>query len=184
MIWVDIETTGLDPLNDTILEVGFCVTDTELKVVSEFDVLIWDAGSQTYVDKADTFVKKMHGPDGTDLFRIAKEEGIRWADAERALLGWMAEVGVTKDDPLCGSSVHFDRGFLKDQLDTIESQFSHRNIDNSTIKELCRRYNPNVYASVDEFTHPKKLHRAMPDLADTIEEHGFYMDNFLWVAAR
>jgi oligoribonuclease len=194
MVWVDIETTGLNPLTEIILEVGFRITDAKnLDTLDEFDILVWEPGFYTKkveavlesTDPAVRYVADMHRKSG--LWDAAEREGFTMADAEAQLVDWLASHGVHADvpmkerDPLCGSSLHFDRGFLAETFPQVEAAFHYRNIDISTIKELCRRFNRPVYDKLDEYSTKQEKHRVMPDLDDTIGEFRFYRDNFLWI---
>lgn len=180
LIWTDIETTGLDKEKEVLLEVGFRVTDLELKYVKGFSALIWMPNYSFKIAHADDFVKKMHAKNV--LFEDAEEHGKPIDQVGADLLKWATKLGVTKEDPLCGSSVQFDREWLTYLFPEVMDLFSYRNIDNSSVKELCRRYNPVLYDKLEEDTKPQKIHRVAPDLTDTINEAKFYLDNFLWVA--
>lgn len=188
LVWTDLETFGLDPERDPIIEIGFLLTDLELKPIDKFTTLIWEEGVY------DTAYKNLlkdaeNGGDGKFVLDMHNKSGL-W-DAARSLGGsialaatevheWLDEHDINGKDPLCGSSVGFDRGMLGTQFPDIEQRFHYRNIDISSLKELCLRYNPRVAAKMSEVTSPQKLHRSLPDLMDTIGEFQFYLDNFLW----
>jgi oligoribonuclease len=80
-----------------------------------------------------------------------------------------------------GSSIQFDRDMLRAQYPSILGRFSYRNIDISTLKELCKRLNPELYARFEQVVIPQKKHRVMPDLEDTINEFNSYIESFLWI---
>lgn len=176
-IWVDIETTGLDPYNDLLLEIGFRVTDTDLNLIAEHDWQIWD--DQIAEGGWDEFIQKMHTKSG--LFDDCNSHGLDITTVQQEVTGWLKEFEITKSDPMCGSSVQFDRSFIGAHLPLVHDLFSYRNIDISTIKELCRRLNPVLYGKLEG--HPavtkRELHRALPDLQDTISEANFYFQEFL-----
>lgn len=177
--WIDIETTGLDPYNELLLEVGFRITDVDLNLLAEHD---WQLMEPYYDDKfqnLDDFILKMHTKSG--LIEDCYDHGMPINKASADMTDWLREQGVTKSDPMCGSSVQFDRLFMGEHLPLVHDLFSYRNIDISTIKELCRRLNPAIYSRIDESTSKRELHRALPDLADTISEASFYFDNFLFL---
>jgi oligoribonuclease len=179
-VFVDIETTGLDHLTDLILEVGIVITDSDLQLIDMYDVQIWE--SPTYDRKwesVDAFVRNMHDKSG--LYDQCRAEGLIPTDAENLLYEWLDGHGV-RNVPLAGSSVHFDRSFLYEDMPKLHSVFGYRNIDVSSIKELCRRVNPDLLAKLDSHTTRKEHHRAVDDCQDTIGELRFYLDNFLWVA--
>ena len=180
LVWTDIETTGLDPAKEVILEVGFKITDLTLHVVDNFSVCIWnEAFYANKVREANDLVKDMHDKSG--LFEDASMNGVEPDEAEAMILHWLDKNEIGREDPMCGSSVQFDRGFLAEQMPDVANTFSYRNIDMSSVKELCRRFNPILYSKLDEDTNPQKAHRVSPDIDDTINEAEFYLDNFLWV---
>ena len=186
LIFVDIETTGLEPLHEVILEVGVrFVSASDLSAIDEFDITVWDSPQydkryeNMIRDAGYEYVLKMHQASG--LWDAARGEGSTLADAEEALIDFVKGHGIENTEAMCGSSIHFDRSFLHEGMPEFERLFSYRNIDVSTLKELCRRYNPMVFEQLDKETNPKKKHRALPDIDDTVEEFRFYHDNFLWV---
>jgi oligoribonuclease len=131
--------------------------------------------------KADSFVFQMHVNSG--LWEDA-EKGA-WTDitpfaVEQKFVDKLNEWGVSKDDPMVGSSIQFDREMLREQMPEVEKCFSYRNIDTSSIKELCRRFNPELYSRIDEHTRNAKAHRVLSDIEDTVSELKFYVDNFLF----
>lgn len=189
LIWVDIETFGLNVETDFILEVGFRITDLELETIDDLQVSIWETpGYDKRLEEltTDSWVYKTHTESG--LFRACQAEGLTMDEADDRIRTFLSGYGIGKTDnkddkePLCGSSVQFDRSFLAYWLPDVEALFHYRNIDNSTIKELCRRYNRRIYSLLDETVKPEKKHRVLPDLTDTINEFSYYRDNFLWEA--
>lgn len=176
-IWIDLETGGLDPDECPLMEVGFRITDVDFNLLGEYDWLIWEDWYDGFV--FDDFITKMHTKSG--LFEEAKQQGIPAPEVEPQIRDWLAEWGVSLSDPMCGSSVQFDRSFLLANLPTVHAMFSYRNIDISTIKELCRRLNPVLYGKIDQNTTKRELHRVKPDLEDTCSEALFYVENFLHV---
>lgn len=182
-IWVDIETTGLDPATGLLLEVGFRITDVELNLIDHNEWQIWEdsydgiVGIDPWCHKLDEFIRNMHfksglldldGPGGEPLDKVAEQA-----------YDWLITHNVGKTDPMCGSSVQFDRGWLLVHMPYVESLFSYRNIDISTIKELCRRLNPDLYSKLEKYSSKREMHRVMPDLEDTCSEANFYFQNFL-----
>lgn len=181
-VFVDVETFGLNPTTDFIIEVGFVIIDTELAVIDDFQTCVWDSPSydgrlEALRQGEDKFVLDMHDKSG--LWLDAQRTGLVVADAIEKATTWLNGHGVDESDPLCGSSVQFDRSMLAAQMPAIEQRFSYRNIDISTLKELAKRLNPRIAEKLDESTHPKKLHRVLPDLRDSINELAYYCDNFL-----
>jgi oligoribonuclease len=189
-VLVDCETFGLDPQTDWILELGFLIVDQDLNLIDRWDTPIWTDG--LYDNRLELLQQQAHaGGTGSKivldmhvrsgLFDIAQAQGMGMVDAQVEARDFLASHGVNDGDPMCGSSVQFDRDMLREQLPNVFNKFSYRNIDTSTIKELCRRVNPRVYSLLDETTHPQKLHRVVPDLDDTLGELKFYLDNFVFV---
>ena len=180
LVWVDIETTGLDAKGNLLLEVGFKITDLNLETLDEKDWVIWGSEYDSFCIESniDSFVWEMHRKSG--LWHDAKQNGLPPTLAKNQINEWLLGHKISSADPLCGSSVQFDRRWLDVHMPAVTEQFSYRNIDTSSIKELCRRYNPELYAKLDESTNPVKLHRAMSDLDDTVNEFGFYLENFLF----
>lgn len=196
-VWCDLETFGLDSESDPILEVGFKVTDLNLNVVDQMSILVWDmafygtrfaklqADAANLPDESEEgrnarFVLEMHNSSG--LWDDVRRRGTRPLEAERIVNEWLQQHRILGgSDPLCGSSVQFDRGMLEAQMPTIARRFSHRNIDVSTIKELCLRFNPKMYAHLGEDVLTNKSHRVLDDLDDTIAELNWYADNFLFI---
>lgn len=180
LIWCDLETTGLDPDEDLLLEVGFKITDLELNVIADIQTYVW---APEYIKRItegniEPFVWKMHKK--SYLFQDAAQNPCNIWTASTKVDKWLKANNVTNDEPLCGSSVQFDRGWLQVWMPQAIKQFSYRNIDISTLKELCRRYNPELYAKLNHEVPSRKLHRALPDLDDTIAEFKFYRDSFLF----
>jgi oligoribonuclease len=183
MIWVDIETTGLSPKKDLILEIGLIGTDRYGNVIDGMMI-----HSYPYVpelehvkESIDSFVTKMHDESGlwSDL-ETAMREGYSDDDAGDSVIQswWNANELPVNIFPICGSSVHFDRAFLAEQLPDVEDLFHYRNIDISTLKGLVALVNPGV----NEIPWRNlKMHRVIPDILDSIVEYRHYLDHFLIV---
>lgn len=179
-IWIDIETTGLNPEEELLLEVGFRITDIELNLLGERDWQIWDTPS--YDERElDSFILNMHTKSG--LLDDCQDHGSTLDEVCGDMQDWLSGWGVNKSDPMCGSSVQFDRSWMGIHLPLVHDMFSYRNVDISTVKELCRRLNPVLYGKIDSDvkTSKREIHRALPDLQDTCSEAGFYFENFLWL---
>lgn len=187
MFWVDLETFGLEPETDLIIEAGIVVTDTKLQKIASFEATIWgDLHERRYerlMKDAEAGVKEAQLV--ADMHHSSHLIGE--ARAERhsltTVIGWMRTFlqnhNVTTEDPLCGSSVAFDRGFLKEYMPGIEAMFHYRDVNVSTLKELAGVY---MSESVRELAPiPLKKHRVIPDIMDTIAEFRFYKEEFLWV---
>jgi oligoribonuclease len=181
MVWVDVETFGLSLTDDPVLEVGFMVTDIDLQVINKESWIIWSDKHEVALQNleavaeagGDRYVLDMHTHN--NLFKEAQAHGRAPFTAEHLMVRWLQEEGTTSL-PMCGSSVHMDRGWLRHHFPNVERQFHYRNIDVSTIKELCRRYSPKVYR---ECPPKDEEHRVLPDLVESTAEFKYYLDNFL-----
>ena len=196
MYWLDIETTGLDVETDTILEIGFLVTDLELVPLAKTH---WTIGSQVAEDvvkrrtergtdemrRDATFVFDMHTESDLWVDVAVSDYTLRQVEAEAA--AWLKEQGIDpKTDPMCGSSVHFDRAFLKHHMPYVERLFHYRNIDISTLKELAKRWTPVMFehqqADLDLVMNTPH-HRVFSDVENTVNEARWYAENFVLVEA-
>lgn len=189
-LWVDLETTGLHAEVDVILEAGAVLTDKWGDVIGEPYASIVYMHADFYHEaleraKNDPIVNDMHDNSGlwTD-YDMAIDLGITVDSArlEDALSHLVNEYTV---DPkiirLAGSTVGFDKGFLSMATPYFIAKIKHRVIDVSTLKELCTEFNPLVAARVAEPWEPRKSHRSLPDVVDSIHEYKFYLDNFLFI---
>lgn len=170
LLWCDLETTGLDPKIERILEIGFVLTDDELNEEARASwVIPFDA-------PVDDFIRDMHSKSGllTEC-KAVKVKGTSYNKIFDEMKAWLVEHLNGEKPPLCGSSVSFDKGFLKEcpwikdwhLLDL----FHYRIIDVSSLKEMTARFWPEVFE-----TRPKerKTHRSLPDLEDSIAELQHY----------
>lgn len=170
MVWIDCEMTGLDLVNDALIEVAALVTDSELNVLGDgIDVII--KPPQQALDQMNDFVRTMHEHSGllTEL-----DAGTTMADAEQQVLASIAEhVPEAGKAPLAGNTIGTDRAFLARDMPTLESYVHYRNVDVSSIKELARRWYPRVY-----YQSPDKSgnHRALADIRESIEELRYYRE--------
>lgn len=177
-IWVDIETFGLDTAGDYVLEVGFKITDLELEVIDDFQEVIWDTPlydlrmDQMYYNPKDSYVLNMHKQSG--LFEDASVNGMSLANFEERLSTWLEGHGIRDgQEPLCGSSVQFDRERLTFWWPKVMERFHYRNVDISSFKEVLVGLN----GGGPLIGQPKgrKIHRVLPDIEDTIGEFSFYL---------
>lgn len=165
LLWVDLETTGLDPAKDAILEIALLVTDNELnEVYAESHVLPFDLSTAGAIDP---YVVKMHGSNGLwDVCLAAKQDGHDSADVYYSVLTSMHRFTEPRTTPICGSTVAFDRAFLRHHADFVEKHFSHRNLDVSVFGELAARWYPEVW--VNRPSPGNNAHRALADIRQSI----------------
>lgn len=189
LVFVDIETTGLERSKDKILEVGFSVTDLQMNVLGTWSSLVVPEGWRARL-AGNEYVWNMHTNSGLIKELDAAQEGARHpGNMEPPVIAWMAYKWLTEDMgllpgilPSCGNSVHFDREMLRETMITLDTFFNYRNIDISTVKELCRRYNRELYNSIKEqFNKDSTAHRVKEDIESSIRELKIYVDNFLFV---
>ena len=167
LIWIDLEMTGLDTDRDGILEIATVVTDGDLNVLAdgpEFAI----AHPLATLEAMDDWTRTQHGKSG--LWRRVLEEGVALADAEARTLDFLREWVPAGASPMCGNSICQDRRFLHRLMPTLERHFHYRNLDVSTVKELARRWSPEVLAGVRKAS----AHTALSDVRDSIEELRHY----------
>jgi oligoribonuclease len=169
---MDLEMTGLEPQRHVIVEIATLVTDDQLNVIGEGPDLVIHASELERSHMGD-FVTEMHTKSG--LIALIEASGISVADAEIATLDFLKQhISEARTVPLCGNSIGTDRRFLQDYMPTLEAFFHYRNVDVSTLKELARRWYPEVLASVPE---KESAHRALDDIRESIAELAFYRAN-------
>ena len=171
MVWVDLEMTGLDPDTDVIVEAAVVITDGALDRVIEGPDLVLRA-SEDELGTMIEVVQSMHDKSG--LTAAIRASDITVSEAERQILEFIAEhVPEPRTAPLAGNSVHADRSFLRRYMPQVEAHLHYRNVDASTIKELCRRWRPDVLRAA-----PDKAggHRALADIRESIAELRHYRD--------
>lgn len=184
-ICVDLETTGLAH-NSHLLEIGMCLFDIQAptQILDTFAIQIKDPVQLNVKALCIPLVQEMHSKSG--LFEERLKSGIDYASAELLmkdqLTTWRETEKVADFGPMVGSSVHNDRAWLENWFgqDFVDQFWSYRNIDVSTLKELCKVWNPDIYDKLDKQVKPKKIHRVISDCQDTLAELKFYMDNFLF----
>ncbi len=172
LIWIDMEMTGLKPDTDRIIEVALVVTDGELVTVAEAPVWVLRQ-DEAALDMMDSWNKGTHGRSG--LIDKVKASALTEADVETAALAFLREYVPAKASPMCGNSICQDRRFLARWMPALEEYFHYRNLDVSTLKELARRWKPDVLKGV-----PKEgKHEALADVYESIEELRHYRQSFI-----
>jgi oligoribonuclease len=172
LIWLDMEMTGLNPDTDRIIEVAMIVTDSQLNVVAESPVLAIHQ-PDAVLDAMDDWNKNTHGKSG--LIEKVKNSAVSEAEAEQALLEFMMQYVPERTTPMCGNTIHQDRRFMARWMPKLEAYFHYRNLDVSTLKELCKRWKPEVAKGVVK----RGKHEALADILESIEEMRYYREHFL-----
>jgi oligoribonuclease len=175
LIWIDLEMTGLDTQTDHIIEIATIVTDGQLRVVAEGPVLAIHQ-PDTVLAAMDEWNRTTHG--GTGLLHRVRESRLSSADAEAQTLAFLSQHVAAGASPMCGNSICQDRRFLAREMPTLERFFHYRNLDVSTVKELARRWAPDVLAGVQKAS----THLALDDIRESIQELEHYRRHFLRVA--
>jgi oligoribonuclease len=173
-VWMDLEMTGLDPERDVIVEMATLVTDDELNIVAEGPDLVIGA-SQEQLDAMEAVVRNMHTTSGLLPQIAASTLTVKEAAAET--LKFVREhVPEPGSVPLCGNSIAVDRRFLQQHAPELDRWFHYRSVDVSTVKELCKRWQPEVYAGRP---HKTTSHRAMDDVRESVAELAYYKSRFM-----
>ncbi|MDF0606121.1 oligoribonuclease [Neisseriaceae bacterium TC5R-5] len=172
LIWLDMEMTGLKPETDHIIEVAMVVTDSQLNVLAQSPVLVIHQ-PDAVLDAMDDWNKNTHGKSG--LIDKVKASTLTVEQAEQQLLDFIAQYAPPQTSPMCGNTIHQDRRFMARWMPHLEAYFHYRNLDVSTLKELCKRWKPEVVKGVVK--HGK--HEALADILESIEELIYYREHFL-----
>jgi oligoribonuclease len=172
LIWIDLEMTGLDPQNDQIIEIATVVTDSELNELAEGPVLAIHQ-PDAVLAAMDEWNTRQHG--GSGLTERVRNSTLDAADAERQTLAFLEQWVEKGKSPMCGNSICQDRRFMARLMPTLEDFFHYRNLDVSSLKELARRWAPEVYKG---FTKDSS-HLALQDIRDSIAELEFYREHLL-----
>jgi oligoribonuclease len=169
LAWIDLEMTGLDPARHTIVEIATLVTDDDLTIIEEGPDLVVHA-SPEQLDQMDDVVRTMHTSSG--LLAAIEASTLTLAEAGAQTLTFLQKhIRQPRTVPLAGNSIGTDRRFLATLLPDIEDYLHYRSVDVSTIKELCRRWRPEVYKAA-----PAKRggHRALQDIRESVGELAYY----------
>jgi oligoribonuclease len=176
LVWIDLEMTGLDPDRDRIIEIATIVTNSELDVLAEGPVIAIHQ-PDAVLDSMDDWNRNTHGESG--LIDRVRHSRSTTADAEQQTLAFLEAHADPGASPMCGNSICQDRRFLYREMPRLERFFHYRNLDVSTIKELARRWAPEVLAGLTK----ESRHQALDDVRESIRELGYYR-KMLFSAAR
>jgi oligoribonuclease len=172
LVWLDMEMTGLDPQQNVVIEVAVVITDSQLNVLAESASYAITQSAEELA-KMDKWNVNTHTKSGL-LTRVA-EQGIPLLEAEKELLKLIKRFVPKGQSPLCGNTIHQDRKFIVKYMPDFEEYLHYRNIDVSTIKELCRRWYPKV---AEGFKKHNK-HEALADIHESIEELKYYRQHLM-----
>ncbi|MES2105596.1 MAG: oligoribonuclease [Pseudomonadota bacterium] len=172
LVWLDMEMTGLDPDTDRIIEVAVVVTDSQLNILGEGPVFAIHQPDEV-LDKMDAWNKGTHGRSG--LIERVKTSTVSEADAEVALIEFLKKYVPAGKSPMCGNTICQDRRFMARGMPKLEAFFHYRNLDVSTLKELCKRWKPELASGFKK--HQK--HTALADIIESIEELKYYREHFI-----
>jgi oligoribonuclease len=172
LVWLDCEMTGLDPERDRIIEIAVVVTGPSLEPRIEGPAIAIHQ-SDAQLDLMDAWNKGTHGKSGlTDKVRAST---VTEAQAEQQVLEFVMRYVPKHGTPMCGNTIGQDRRFLVKYMPTLEAWFHYRNLDVSTLKELARRWRPEVHSSFKK----RQMHTALADVHESIDELAHYREHFL-----
>lgn len=167
-----MEMTGLVPETDRIIEVALVITDADLNTVAEAPVLVVHQ-PDSVLDGMDAWNKSTHGKSG--LIDKIKASTLDDASVQTQMLAFLKEYVPIRTSPMCGNSICQDRRFLARWMPELEAYFHYRNLDVSTLKELAKRWKPEVSKGIKK--HGK--HEALADIYESIAEMKHYRENFI-----
>ncbi|MEK7345243.1 MAG: oligoribonuclease [Pseudomonadota bacterium] len=172
LVWIDCEMTGLDPEKERLLEIAIIVTGPHLSPRIEGPVLVIHQ-SDELLNKMDAWNKGTHGKSG--LIDKVKASTLSETDAEAQILAFLQKYLPKGTSPLCGNTISQDRRFLVKFMPKLEAFFHYRNLDVSTLKELSRRWKPEVYSGFKK----QQKHTALADVHESIDELAHYREHFI-----
>ena len=172
LIWIDMEMTGLYPDDNHIIEVALVVTDGDLNIVAESPALAVHQ-SDAILDAMDDWNKNTHGKSG--LIDRVKASVLGEAEVEARMIAFLEPLVPAGKSPMCGNSICQDRRFLARHMPKLESYFHYRNLDVSTVKELVKRWKPEIASGVVK----EGKHTALADIHESISELKYYREHFI-----
>ena len=172
LIWIDLEMTGLYPDTDRIIEIAVVVTNPQLGQRVEGPVFAVHQ-SDAALDAMDAWNKGTHGRSG--LIDRVKASTVDEAQAETQVIEFLKKYVPRGKSPMCGNSICQDRRFLARTMPTLEAFFHYRNLDVSTLKELAKRWKPEIVAGIKK----AQAHTALADVHESIDELAYYREHFL-----
>ncbi len=172
LIWIDLEMTGLDTMNDHIIEIATVVTDVKLNILAEGPVIAIHQPDEVLA-AMDEWNTNQHGKSG--LTERVRQSHYDTATAERETLEFLQQYVPKGASPMCGNTICQDRRFMGRLMPELEDYFHYRNLDVSALKELAKRWAPAIYGGFEK----NSSHLAMDDIKDSINELIYYREHFL-----
>jgi oligoribonuclease len=173
LVWIDMEMTGLQPDSDRIIEIATLVTDAQLNVIATGPVLVVHQPDEV-LNAMDSWNRSTHAKTG--LIERVRASTLSEAEAERQALAFLGAHVPQNTSPMCGNSICQDRRFLARWMPRLEAFFHYRNVDVSTLKELVRRWKPDLKGFSKEGKH-----EALADILESIEELKFYRKSVMTI---
>ena len=169
LIWIDMEMTGLVPDTDRVIEIAVLITDSQLNLIAEGPVLVVHQPDEVLA-AMDSWNRSVHAKSG--LVEKVKASRLDEATVERQTIEFLKQHVPAGVSPMCGNSICQDRRFLARWMPKLETHFLYRNLDVSTLKELVKRWKPEMVKEMMKLTQGK--HEALADIYESIEELKFY----------
>lgn len=169
LVWIDMEMTGLDPETCVVMEIATIVTDAQLNILAEGPVIAVHQ-PDSVLDNMDEWCTRVHGETG--LTARCRESTVSEQEAAAQTIAFLAQWIDAGKSPLCGNTIGQDRRFMVKYMPELEAYFHYRSIDVSTIKELARRWKPEILDGFEK----KGVHLALDDIRESIAEMQYYRE--------